>query len=90
MKKIRWTVEASDQFVSLIEHIQEHNPDAAMSVAQEILGRVERLTDFPNLGRRGEVQGTRELSIPPYVVVYRVAEDIVEVLHLWHGAQDWR
>jgi toxin ParE1/3/4 len=90
VKKIRWTAEASDQFVSAIEHIQEDNPSAAKSVAEEVLRRVEQLTDFPHLGRRGEVQGTRELSIPPHVIVYRVADDVVEVLHLWYGAQDWR
>jgi plasmid stabilization system protein ParE len=36
------------------------------------------------------VSGTRELVCPPYVVVYRSTEEIVEILHIWHGAQDWR
>jgi plasmid stabilization system protein ParE len=42
------------------------------------------------LGRPGEVKGARELVAPPYVVVYRATEEIVEILHIWHGAQDWR
>jgi plasmid stabilization system protein ParE len=44
----------------------------------------------PGLGRPGEVKGTRELISPPYVVVYRSTEEIVEILYIWHGAQDWR
>jgi plasmid stabilization system protein ParE len=44
----------------------------------------------PAFGRLGEVKGTRELVSPPYVVVYRSTEEIVEILHIWHGAQDWR
>jgi plasmid stabilization system protein ParE len=36
------------------------------------------------------VKGARELVISPYVVVYRSAEEIVEILYVWHGAQDWR
>jgi plasmid stabilization system protein ParE len=34
--------------------------------------------------------GTRELVSPPYVVVYRSTEEIIEILYIWHGAQDWR
>jgi hypothetical protein len=36
------------------------------------------------------VPGTRELpfSLLPYIAVYRVIGDIVEILHIWHGAQD--
>jgi plasmid stabilization system protein ParE len=44
----------------------------------------------PALARPGEVKGTRELVISPYVVVYRSTDEIVEILHIWHGAQDWR
>ncbi len=51
---------------------------------------LNKLATFPGLGRRGEVTGTRELVCPPYVVVYRSTEEIVEVLYIWHGAQDWR
>jgi plasmid stabilization system protein ParE len=36
------------------------------------------------------LKGTRELVSPPYVVVYRSTEEIVEILQIWHGAQDWR
>jgi len=36
------------------------------------------------------VKGTCELVSAPYVIVYRSTEDIVEILHIWHGAQDWR
>jgi len=52
--------------------------------------RIEQLATFPGLGRTGEVKGTRELVGPPYVVVYRSTEEIVEILHIWYGAQDLR
>jgi len=25
----------------------------------------------------------------PYIAVYRIVEDVVEILHFYHGAQDW-
>jgi plasmid stabilization system protein ParE len=35
--------------------------------------------------------GTREwvVSRTPYVLVYRTTADAVEILHVWHAAQDW-
>ena len=90
MRQIRWTTEASDQLEAAVKHIQEDNPTAARNVAQAVIDRIERLAAFPGLGRPGEVKGTRELVSPPYVVVYRSTEEIVEILHIWHGAQDWR
>ena len=90
MRQIRWTTEASDQLEATVKHIQQDNPAAARNVAQAVIDRVEQLAAFPGLGRPGEVKGTRELVSSPYVVVYRSTEEIVEILHIWHGAQDWR
>ena len=90
MRLIRWTAEASDQLEAAVKHIQQDNPTAARNVAQAVIERIEQLATFPGLGRPGEVPGTRELVSPPYVVVYRSTEEIVEILHIWHGAQDWR
>ena len=90
MTRIRWTTEAADQFEAAVQYVQQDNPAAARNVAKAVLGRIEQLESFPSLGRPGEVKGTRELVSPPYVVVYRSTEEIVEILHIWHGAQDWR
>ena len=90
MRLIRWTPEASDQLEAAVKHIQQDNPTAARNVAQAVIDSIEQLGTFPGLGRPGEVKGTRELLSPPYVVVYRYTEEIVEILYIWHGAQDWR
>jgi plasmid stabilization system protein ParE len=55
-----------------------------------IVDRTAQLETFPGLGRPGGRQGTRELVCPPYIIVYRVKEDVAEILYIWHGAQDWR
>jgi len=90
VRQIRWTTEAADQLEATIKHIQQDDPAAARNVAQAVIDRVEKLAAFPGLGRPGEVKGTRELVSPPYVVVYRSTEEVVEILHILHGAQDWR
>jgi len=90
VRRIRWTSDASNQLTASIEHIAEDDPVVARKVAQAIIDRIELLTTFPALGRLGEVSGTRELVSPPYVIVYRATAEVVEILNVWHGAQDWR
>ncbi len=91
MTRIRWTTDAANQFEGIVRRIQDSNPDAARKTAETILGRIVDLQAFPNLGRPGEeVRGTRELVCPPYVIIYRLKDDVAEILYIWHGAQDWR
>ena len=90
MTRIRWTTKASDQFEIIVGHIRRDNPHKARILAQTILGRIAELARFPALGRPGEQEGTRELVSSPYIIVYRLHAEIVEILFIWHGAQDWR
>ena len=78
--RIRWTTEASDQLIGIVQHIQQENPTAALNVAQAVIGDIDRLETFPHLGRPGVLKGTRELVSAPYVVVYRVTSEAVEIL----------
>jgi len=47
------------------------------------------LEALPNRGRLGRIAGTRELVQAPYVIIYRVIEEAVEILRVYHAAQDW-
>jgi toxin ParE1/3/4 len=51
----------------------------------------QSLTRFPYRGRVGQRSGTRELVVSPlpYVIVYEVGEDTVNISRVLHGAQDW-
>ena len=88
---IRWSSEAADD-LQRHRYIRRDNPIAARRVATEIYERaVASLNAFPYSGRPGRVQGTRELPLPPlpFVVVYRVRDDAVEIANILHGAQKW-
>ena len=49
-----------------------------------------RLLDFPESGRVGQVPGTREMIVAdlPYIVLYRVSGDVVEILRVLHTSQE--
>jgi toxin ParE1/3/4 len=70
-------------------HIGADNPFAASRVAVQIVAACDRLQLMPERGRPGLDPSTRELtSAWPYVIVYRITSEAVEVLRIWHGAQD--
>ena len=53
--------------------------------------QVEGLMQFPEIGRPGRIEGTREMVIhrTPYIAAYRIADDTVRILRVLHGAQRW-
>lgn len=85
---IRWTPEASSDLVGIVKHIQSEDVEAARWTAVSLRGKIQTLIRFPNQGRRGEEPNTRELVVPPYVVVYRLNHNAIELLRIWHGSQN--
>jgi toxin ParE1/3/4 len=88
--RLRWTAPAAQDLYSITHFIRRDKPTAAREVAKSIYERCESLRYSPLRGRKGKRAGTRELVLSPlpYIVVYRVTADIVEILHIWHRAQD--
>ena len=89
--RVRWLRKALANLDEEGEYIARDNPAAAARVVLRILSAVELLKQNPAIGRPGRVAGTRELVVTetPYVVPYRVREDVVEVLRVFHGARRW-
>ncbi len=73
------------------DYIAEDSPAAAARVLRIIIQKTNRLIDHPKLGRRGRVVGTRELVITetPYISVYRVEGEMIDILRVLHGARQW-
>src|SRR5437899_6984725 len=82
---------AADDFTRIVERIREDNPASAQRIAQTIYNGLSALRTFPNRGRVGLAKGTRELVFAPwpYIAVYEVVADQVQVLRIRHASQDW-
>ncbi len=83
---IRWTPTGSDDLETIYDLIAE---DKARQTIQRIVSEINTLTQFPFSGRKGVRAGTRELIFPPYVVVYHLTDEVVEIVHVIHGARRW-
>ena len=88
---VRWTKSASEDLQQITRHIRKNNPGAARHVAKTIFDAANALDTFPQRGRVGRVSGTREWVVPgwPYILVYQITDHAVEILRIYHGAQDW-
>jgi toxin ParE1/3/4 len=87
--KIHYKRRALADLESIHSYIAKFDHEAA----KRVLGRIERvigrLAYLPWSGRPGVVEGTRILVVPgiPYVAIYRVREDAVEIIAVLHTAR---
>ncbi len=88
---ISWAHIAEHDLDAIEDYIALDKPQAALDAVNTIEAKVQMLKLFPDMGKRGRVSGTRELVAAPlpYVVVYRVRGDHVEIARVLHGAQQW-
>jgi addiction module RelE/StbE family toxin len=89
--RIDWLESAFLDLHRVREYIRESNPVAAQRTVACIEAAARNLARFPEMGRPGEVAQTRELMIPglPYLIIYRVSGDRVQILRVLHGKQKW-
>ncbi len=90
--KVRWTRPALADLIEAQNYIARDKPGAAQALAQRVWDAAKNLCEHPAMGRPGHVQGTREWAVAqtPYLIVYRVKSDAVEILRIWHGRRDWQ
>lgn len=87
-----WSPEALQDLKDIRAYISQDNPTAAKTVVARIVTLVrEQLPTNPKIGRLGRVAGTRELVISntPFVVPYRVRDENIDILRVYHAARMW-
>ena len=89
--RVRWTSDAADDLKRICDYIADDRPGTAQRIALNIIQSVDALETSPNRGRPGRVDGTRELVLVylPFIAVYEVHPQEVQVLRILHGAQQW-
>ena len=73
---LRWTKLAKGDLQAAWDFIARDNAQAADALIDRNIGASEALERHPHMGRKGRIQGTRELVIPstPFVLVYRIEQ----------------
>jgi addiction module RelE/StbE family toxin len=88
--RIRWTPAAAADLQHISDYLRQHHPHYRQPTMQKLYETIRALKQWPGRGRPGSEEGTREILFPPlpYVAVYRIKEQTVEVLRIYHGAQE--
>ena len=74
----------------IADYLFGHTPDHAERLVRTLYDAPATLLTFPNRGRPGKKEGTRELVMSPlpYILVYTVRGGAVYV-RILNGAQQW-
>jgi toxin ParE1/3/4 len=89
--RLEWAIFAQADRTAIFDYIEADSPKAAIAVDERIREQVETLARFPQSGRPGRIEGTRELVISrtPYIVAYRITGKTVRILRVLHGSRRW-
>ncbi|OPY67299.1 MAG: Plasmid stabilization system protein [Syntrophorhabdaceae bacterium PtaU1.Bin034] len=88
--KILWSPLAIERASEIAEYIARDNVDAAERWVNELFGKVDLLTTFPESGlivpeTRNET--IRELVYGNYRIIYRLQEKRISIVTIRHGKQ---
>ena len=89
--RIIWLDEAERDLDRIAEYILKDDPAAALRLIYTIREATQVLSEHPNVGRTGRVEGARELVISglPYILPYQIAGQEISILALMHTSRKW-
>ena len=94
MSSIVWTHQAIEDVEAIRTYIARDSVQYAVLVVEQILDAVDRLSRFPFSGRvvpELQDETVREVILGNYRIVYRVTDDSVQILTVFHASrQFWR
>ncbi|MFJ3483790.1 type II toxin-antitoxin system RelE/ParE family toxin [Pseudomonas sp. NPDC090202] len=87
--RVEWLQRALLNLEEEAAYIALENPRAADEFSDAVFASVDRLAMFPTMGREGRVKNTREWPLPDwsYLIPYRVMEDRLQILGIFHTRQ---
>ncbi len=92
MTEIRWSDPALDDMEGIRDYIAKDSPFYAKQFIERVFDHVEKLTDFPKMGRlvpeADDREDIRELIYQGYRIIYLLSTELAEMITVIHGSQD--
>jgi toxin ParE1/3/4 len=88
--RIRWTPAAVTDLQQISDYLSQNSPHYRVATMQRLYDGILALKRWPLRGRPGIESDTREmLFLPlPYIAVYRLKPETIEILRIYHTAQN--
>lgn len=84
--QVEWLRTALRNLDEEAAYLAQETPKAAHEFVQAMLMGLERVAEFPSMGKEGRIPGTREWIVPkwPYIVPYRIRDGRLQVMRIFH------
>jgi plasmid stabilization system protein ParE len=90
--KIEWSTRSRTDLQELKYYIGQDSPHYARRFIARIIANVEKLADFPDIGREvseaEEREDVRELIFQGYRIIYLKQPNCIYIVTMIHGSQD--
>lgn len=90
MVQIEWTERSLEDLNEIHDYIARDSKSYATLFIKKIYNTVQKLKEFPNMGRivpEVNIPSVRELIFQNYRIVYRIIDEIVEIITVFHGSR---
>ncbi len=89
--RVVWAESADQDLDAIVYYIARDSVQSALRIQDRIEGAVGRLGSMAGRTPLGRLSNTRELVVTgtPYLVVIEIDVDVVNVVRVLHGAQQW-
>ena len=81
---------AQDELNKILDYIAQDSFEYALTFYEQVHEKVHNLRYFPKIGRKvPELDDTniRELIFKNYRVIYRILEDKIQIIRIFHGSR---
>ena len=88
--RVRFTRQADRQYLDALSYIRTKNPVGALTVMSRAEAVIAQLREQPLSGHaipEYPDMPHRELPVPPYRFFYRIIDDTVWIIAVWHARQ---
>lgn len=89
-KKIIWSPKAADSFEEICNYISQDSEYYASIFAKKVMSIIKDIPMFPKAGRivpEYQDENLREKIFQNYRIIYRIKQDIIEIVTISHGAR---
>ncbi len=89
-RTVRWSERALNDKLMIFKYWIERNQSIAYPTKLENLfdDALETVSIFPLSGRATEIQHVRMVIVKNYKIVYRISEELIEVITVWDGRRN--
>lgn len=90
--KLRISSNARRNLKEIVTYISADKPSAALKWRNSFYEKCALLKSAPEIGilRNDIREGLRILPFGNYLILYHVNNIYIDIVHLFHGAQDWQ